>query len=130
MKSIKKSIIGKILFFLELRYKIDTISIGNTNKRFLTINLRSSPSKPRIPKIKKKIKCKIIVKKSNDPRSYRLSSNKLKKLGDDRLNVQNKIQKIVIQSLHGIKDIKNSIDKSFYDITIFKYIFQINRLQP
>ena len=35
-------------------------------------------------KIQKKIKCKIIVKKSNDPRSYRLSSNKLEKLGFKR----------------------------------------------
>ena len=31
--------------------------------------------------IRKKIKCEIITKKSNDPRSYRLSSNKIKKAG-------------------------------------------------
>lgn len=37
-----------------------------------------------LEKSKKKIKCKIIVKKSNDPRSYRLSSNKLEKLGFKR----------------------------------------------
>ena len=32
-------------------------------------------------KNQKKINCKIIFKKSNDPRSYRLSSDKLEKLG-------------------------------------------------
>ena len=32
-------------------------------------------------KIQKKLNCKIIIKKSNDPRSYRLNSDKLMKTG-------------------------------------------------
>lgn len=37
---------------------------------------------------------------------YKFVGSILKKIGEERLDVQNKVQKIVIQCLHGIKDIK------------------------
>ena len=63
---------------------------------------------------------------------YKLIGDKLKKVGKQRLEIQNRVQKIVIQSLHGIKDIKilNAEKKflfSFYekvDDLINKFIKQ------
>ncbi len=53
-------------------------------------------------KIQKKINCKIIIKKSNDPRSYRLNSDKLLKTGYK--------QKFFVED--GITEIKNRLNLS------------------
>ena len=53
-------------------------------------------------KIQKKINCKIIIKKSNDPRSYRLNSDKLLKTGYK--------QKFFVED--GIIEIKNKLNLS------------------
>jgi nucleoside-diphosphate-sugar epimerase len=64
------------LFHFSLKKKIPGHIINAGFENLSILNLAK--------KIQKKIKCKIIVKKSNDPRSYRLSSNKLEKLGFKR----------------------------------------------
>lgn len=48
---------------------------------------------------------------------YKFVGNILKKIGKERLDVQNKVQKLVIQCLHGIKDIKivNAENNFFFD---------------
>lgn len=48
---------------------------------------------------------------------YKFVGNILKKIGKERLDVQNKVQKVVIQCLHGIKDIKivNAENNFFFD---------------
>ena len=56
-------------------------------------------------KIQKKIKCKIIVKKSNDPRSYRQDSSKLLRLGfKPKYSINDAIDELI--SLNKRKTIK------------------------
>ena len=64
------------IFYFSLKKKIPGHVINAGFENLSILNLAR--------KIQKKIKCKITVKKSNDPRSYRLSSNKLEKLGFKR----------------------------------------------
>lgn len=64
------------VFYFSLKKKIPDNIINAGFENLSILNLAK--------KIKKKIKCKIIFKKSNDPRSYRLSSHKLEKLGFKR----------------------------------------------
>tara|TARA_B110000503_G_C7166687_1_gene422216 strand:+ start:2512 stop:4248 length:1737 start_codon:yes stop_codon:yes gene_type:complete len=45
---------------------------------------------------------------------YKFIGNRLKKIGRERLDVQNYLQKLVIQSLHGIKDIKIVNSENFF----------------
>ena len=61
------------VFYFSLKKKIPGNIINAGFENLSILNLAK--------KIKKKINCKIIFKKSNDPRSYRLSSDKLEKLG-------------------------------------------------
>jgi len=64
------------VFYFSLKKKIPGNIINAGFENLSILNLAK--------KIKKKIECKIIFKKSNDPRSYRLSSYKLEKLGFKR----------------------------------------------
>lgn len=64
------------VFYFSLKKKIPDHIINAGFENLSILNLAK--------KIQKKIKCKIIFKNSNDPRSYRLSSNKLEKLGFKR----------------------------------------------
>lgn len=64
------------VFYFSLKKKIPGNIINAGFENLSILNLAK--------KIKKKINCKIIFKKSNDPRSYRLSSDKLEKLGFKR----------------------------------------------
>ena len=60
---------------------------------------------------------------------YKFIGNKLKKIGNERLEIQNKVQKIVIQSLHGIKDIKIVNAEKNFLLNFYKKIDQlINKL--
>ncbi len=64
------------IFYFSLKKKIPGHIINAGFENLSILNLAK--------KIQKKTKCKIRLKKSNDPRSYRLSSNKLEKLGFKR----------------------------------------------
>tara|TARA_B100001057_G_C22860607_1_gene954374 strand:- start:2640 stop:4379 length:1740 start_codon:yes stop_codon:yes gene_type:complete len=56
---------------------------------------------------------------------YKLIGNKVKKIGTERLELQNKVQKIVIQSLHGIKDIKIVNAEKNFLLNFYKKIDQL-----
>ena len=89
------------LFHFSLKKKIPGHIINAGFENLSILNLAK--------KIQKKIKCKIIVKKSNDPRSYRLSSNKLEKLGFKRkYNIDYAI--LELKNFFESKNFKDKID--------------------
>lgn len=89
------------IFYFSLKKKIPGHIINAGFENLSILNLAK--------KIQKKIKCKIILKKSNDPRSYRLCSNKLEKLGFKRkYSIDYAISEL--QNFFESKNFKDKID--------------------
>ena len=64
--------------------------------------------------ISKKLKCKILFKKSNDPRSYRMNSDKIKKLGFyPKFNYKDSINDLLREFEKGFKPSLNNFNLNY-----------------
>ena len=82
-----KDLVNLYIFLLEKKIPTGTYNAGFENMSIISL----------AKKISKKTNSKIIIKKSNDPRSYRLSSNKILRAGfKPRYNVSIAINEIVV----------------------------------